>query len=165
MHPLRDVAYEPWSSAVYQRDGYRRRPHLPSFHIFYIELLYQNAMSSPTRVAIVTGAALGLGRAIALRLAADGLHVVVNDLPKQKDNLEALVKEIEATGSRAAPFIADVTVEENVKNLVAFAVSTFGGLDVVCIQLVSYFPAKVDSRVCLPIDGGQCRYRLREVYP
>ncbi|PSS35523.1 hypothetical protein PHLCEN_2v1517 [Hermanssonia centrifuga] len=110
-------------------------------------------MSSPTRVAIVTGAALGLGRAIALRLAADGLHVVVNDLPKQKDNLEALVKEIEATGSRAAPFIADVTVEENVKNLVAFAVSTFGGLDVMVANAGTAFVKSILDTTLEDVDG------------
>lgn len=87
--------------------------------------------STSPRVAIVTGAALGLGRAIALRLASDGVHVVVNDLPKQKESLATLVKEIVASGGKVAPFEADVTVEQNVQELIAFAVSKFGGLDIV----------------------------------
>lgn len=41
-----------------------------------------------TRIAIVTGAAQGIGRSIALRLAADGLDVAINDLPRQLTQLE-----------------------------------------------------------------------------
>ena len=52
------------------------------------------------RVAIVTGSAQGIGRAIALRLAADGYDVAVNDLPARSEDLEGLVREMEAHGAR-----------------------------------------------------------------
>ncbi len=49
-------------------------------------------------VALVTGSARGMGRAIALRLASDGFNVAVNDIASQKDNLETLRGEIEGLG-------------------------------------------------------------------
>jgi NAD(P)-dependent dehydrogenase (short-subunit alcohol dehydrogenase family) len=86
-----------------------------------------------SKVAIITGSADGLGKAIALRLAADGCDVVVNDLPHQSERLQVVVQEIETVGRRATSFIGDVSVDEDVQNLIEHAVSTFGGLDIVCI--------------------------------
>ncbi|KAJ7286380.1 hypothetical protein C8J57DRAFT_1287512 [Mycena rebaudengoi] len=91
-------------------------------------------MSTPTmiipRVALVTGAARGLGRAIALRLALDGLDVVVNDVPASAEHLDEVVKEIEAIGRRAVAFVADVSVEDQVKSMVDSTVTKLGRLDV-----------------------------------
>ncbi|KAJ7162795.1 acetoin reductase family protein [Mycena crocata] len=81
-----------------------------------------------TRNAVVTGAARGIGRAIAIRLAADGCNVVVNDFPTNQDALDALVKEIGS--QKATVFAGDITVEQNVKNLVGKCVTTYGSLDI-----------------------------------
>lgn len=86
---------------------------------------------SPTRVAIVTGAAQGIGRSIALRLAADGLDVAVNDVESQKQALDAVVSEIQAKGRKAVALTADVSSEEDVKNMVEKTVEHLGRLDVV----------------------------------
>lgn len=86
---------------------------------------------SPTRVAIVTGAAQGIGRSIALRLAADGLDVAVNDVQSQKQALDAVVSEIQAKGRKAVALTADVSSEEDVKNMVEKTVEQLGRLDVV----------------------------------
>jgi NAD(P)-dependent dehydrogenase (short-subunit alcohol dehydrogenase family) len=86
---------------------------------------------SHIRTAVVTGAAMGIGRAIALRIATDGCAVVVNDLPDNESTLHALVSEIEKRGAKARAFPADVTVEENVRQLVQTAVDVFGGIDIV----------------------------------
>ncbi|EGO22945.1 hypothetical protein SERLADRAFT_439717 [Serpula lacrymans var. lacrymans S7.9] len=83
-----------------------------------------------TRVAIVTGAAQGIGRAIALRLAQDGLDVVVADLPSKSTQLDDLVTEIEAKDRKSLSVPTDVSVEEQVENLVRVTVSSLGGLDV-----------------------------------
>jgi NAD(P)-dependent dehydrogenase (short-subunit alcohol dehydrogenase family) len=89
-------------------------------------------MSTPTvKVAIVTGAAQGIGRAISLRLAHDGLNVVVNDIPSKQEQLEKLVAEINATQQKGVYVVGDVSCEADVRKLVDAAVAEFGGLDVV----------------------------------
>jgi NAD(P)-dependent dehydrogenase (short-subunit alcohol dehydrogenase family) len=80
------------------------------------------------RVAIVTGAASGIGRATALRLAAEGAHVLVADLDATA--AERVVAEIAAAGGDAAACRADVAEETSVAHMVATAIERFGGLDV-----------------------------------
>ncbi|KAJ7363815.1 hypothetical protein DFH08DRAFT_910243 [Mycena albidolilacea] len=80
---------------------------------------------------LVTGAAQGLGRAIALRLADDGFDVAVNDLPAQADNLLEVVKVIQAKGRSSSLHLADVTVEEQVKATIAEVAQVYDGIDVV----------------------------------
>lgn len=87
---------------------------------------------SVQQVAIITGAADGIGKAIAIRLASDGYDVVVADLPRQRSSIDAVVDHIKTTtGRKAIKFEFDVTKEEEVKALVQAAVEQLGGLDVV----------------------------------
>lgn len=91
-------------------------------------------MANPTSekgVALVTGSARGIGRVIALRLAADGFDVAVNDVPANQPALDALVAEIRATGRRACALLADVTQEAQVREMVEGVVRELGALDVV----------------------------------
>ncbi|KAF8958849.1 acetoin reductase family protein [Flammula alnicola] len=86
---------------------------------------------SVQQVAIITGAADGIGKAIALRLAADGYDVVVADLPHQRSSIDAVVDRVQATtGRKAISFEVDVSKEDQVKALVQAAVEQLGGLDV-----------------------------------
>jgi NAD(P)-dependent dehydrogenase (short-subunit alcohol dehydrogenase family) len=78
------------------------------------------------RVAIVTGAASGIGAAIARELAARGAQVVVADLKKAA--ADATVKEIEAAGGKAHAVTVDVADPVSVEKMVSFTVSTCGGL-------------------------------------
>ena len=95
----------------------------------------------PARVALITGAAQGIGRAIALRLSQDGLEVALNDIPNNATNLEAVRKEIlrrsEVNGSkrRCILLLGDVSKEEDVISMVDTTVSELGGLDVVSFFL------------------------------
>ncbi|KAL1701293.1 hypothetical protein EV121DRAFT_294391 [Schizophyllum commune] len=82
------------------------------------------------RVAIVTGAAQGLGKAIALRLAKDGHAVGLNDIPSKNDALDEVAKEIVKINGRAVVHVGDVSKQEVVQNLIDTVVGTLGGLHV-----------------------------------
>src|SRR5262245_47588370 len=95
------------------------------------------------KVAIVTGAGSGIGRATALRFAAEGAKLVVNDL-----NAEAaarVVKEIEAGGGMASAFPADVADARQVEALVREASARFGRLDVLVNNAAAVIPGPVES--------------------
>jgi 3-oxoacyl-[acyl-carrier protein] reductase len=77
---------------------------------------------------VVTGAGSGIGRATALRFAAEGAAVLVNDL--DPDAAQRVVAEVEAAGGRARPAAGDVTRPATAVALVDAALAAFGRLDV-----------------------------------
>ncbi|KAG0705065.1 NAD(P)-binding protein [Suillus ampliporus] len=81
-------------------------------------------------VALITGAGQGIGRAIALRLAADGFDIGLNGTNKSK--VEEVAREIATahSGRRVCVLLADVTVEDDVRSMVDGVVTELGGLDV-----------------------------------
>ena len=90
------------------------------------------------KVAIVTGAGNGIGRAHALLFASEGAAVVVNDIGGARDGsgagdaspAEAVVKEIEAAGGRAVASHDSVATAEGAQAMVALGIETFGKIDV-----------------------------------
>ncbi len=88
-----------------------------------------STLSLENRVALVTGGSRGIGRAIALELAARGAAVVVN-YNKSPEAAEQVVKQIQDAGGKAAAFQADVSDFKQAEALVKFAVDTFGDLSI-----------------------------------
>lgn len=80
------------------------------------------------KVAIVTGAAKGLGHAIAVRLAEEGARLVLGDI--DVENLEATAAKVQGLGAEVATIVADLTEEENAERLIATAIERFGQVDV-----------------------------------
>jgi NAD(P)-dependent dehydrogenase (short-subunit alcohol dehydrogenase family) len=104
------------------------------------------------RVAVVTGGSRGLGRGIALALAAAGADVI--PVSRTEGDLEIVAAEIREMGRRALPIAADVTVEADVQALVGLGVDQFGRIDIlvnsagiVIIKPTTEFPLEEWQRV------------------
>jgi 3-oxoacyl-[acyl-carrier protein] reductase len=85
-------------------------------------------MSLSGRVALVTGASQGIGRACALRLARSGAAVAL--AARSQEKLNEIVAEITAAGGRAAAFPIDVAEEEQIKSGFKAAIAQFGKIDI-----------------------------------
>ena len=85
-------------------------------------------MKLKDKTAIVTGAASGLGKAIAMTYAREGAQVAIADLDKSA--ADAVADEIRAAGGQALGIAMDVTSEQAVNDGVAAVVAAFGGVDV-----------------------------------
>lgn len=79
------------------------------------------------KTAVITGAGRGIGRAIALRLSAEGASVVLNSL---SDSSEKVAAGIVASGGQAVAVQGDVSKSEDVARIVEAAVNTWGRLDI-----------------------------------
>ena len=93
-------------------------------------------MSLSGRTLFITGASRGIGKAIALRAAADGANVAIaaktsDPHPRLAGTIHDTAREVEAAGGRALPLVVDVRDHHRVAEAVAEAAEHFGGLDIV----------------------------------
>jgi len=100
-----------------------------SFHLLSFGRIEKEAMGTDRKIALVTGAARGIGRAIALDLAAQGADVVVN-YRSRPDAAEEAAKEIRFLGRRALVLQADVADRDQVQTMVDRTVEEWGGVDI-----------------------------------
>lgn len=84
-------------------------------------------MDFKNKVVLITGASRGIGRATALAFAKGGANVIVNYFQSKP---EEIVKKIEENGSIAITVKADISQEDQVKNLIAEVVNKFGRIDI-----------------------------------
>ena len=87
-------------------------------------------MTKP-RIALVTGASRGIGRAIALGLAQRGFDLAINDIASQATALDAVAAEARASGIRAMTYHADVAAKPEVQAMVARILQDFGTIHAV----------------------------------
>jgi len=116
-------------------------------------------MSINGKVALVTGAGQGIGRAIALRLARDGADVALVDINATKINQVA--GEIAELGRKATVFVADVSQLDQVVAAVEHTYSTLGGFDIIVNNagvaqvesLLEVTPEQVDRTFRINVQG------------
>jgi NAD(P)-dependent dehydrogenase (short-subunit alcohol dehydrogenase family) len=106
-------------------------------------------MSLNDKVGIVTGAGSGLGEAGAKRLAQAGANIIVAD--RDTAGAERVAKEITAAGGKATAFTADISSFPAARELVDFAVSTYGRLDI-AFNNAGVTPALTDTHEVDPQD-------------
>src|ERR1700722_8555169 len=99
------------------------------------------------KVVVITGASSGIGESTAKLLAQQGARVVLG--ARRKDRIDAVAKEISATGGKAIGFATDVTKRAEVEALIQKAVDNFGRVDVFVntpgiMTLAPTSPLKVD---------------------
>jgi gluconate 5-dehydrogenase len=93
-------------------------------------MLTDNPTSLAGKVAVVTGAAQGIGRAVAIALARQGANIVITDLPREATLLDEVADEIAQCGRRCHACTADVSSKSQVDELVASGLRQFGHIDV-----------------------------------
>lgn len=103
-----------------------------------------------SKVAIVTGAAQGIGQAYAQALAREGASVVVADI--NADGAAAVAKQIVADGGTAIHVPVDVSDEDSAKAMVDRAVGAFGGIDYLVNNAAIYGGMKLDLLLTVPLD-------------
>jgi 3-hydroxybutyrate dehydrogenase len=124
------------------------------------------------KIAVVTGAASGIGKEIAITYAREGAKVVIADL--NLDGANTAATEIEKTGAQAIGVAMDVTSEAEVEAGMAKAVAAFGGIDILVsnagIQIVApvdeFEFAKWKLMLAIHLDGAflTTRAALRQMY-
>ncbi|WJY13820.1 acetoin reductase [Pectobacteriaceae bacterium CE90] len=116
-------------------------------------------MALDGKVALVTGAGQGIGRAIALRLARDGADIALVDV--KDDKIKAVAEEIRALKRKAVTFKADISHREEVFAAVEFAAKELGGFDIIVNNagisqvnpLLKVTPQEVDKIFSINLQG------------
>jgi 3-oxoacyl-[acyl-carrier protein] reductase len=96
-----------------------------------------------SRTAVVTGASIGIGRAIARGLAQEGVRVV--GVARRKELLDTLVTEVKAAGGTVIPVIQDIVAEGAADKLAATAIAELGHVDILVNNAGGSRPLPVDA--------------------
>jgi NAD(P)-dependent dehydrogenase (short-subunit alcohol dehydrogenase family) len=118
------------------------------------------AFQGTDKVAIVTGAGGAIGRAIARKLAAEGIRVVVAD--RARDTVEESAKLIVESGGEALPIVADVGSAEQVERMVADTITAFGKVD---IMVSNAGVGELNTFLDLPVQEWERTLRINLTGP
>ena len=124
------------------------------------------------KIAVITGAASGIGKEIALIFAREGARIAIADLDQEA--ADATAREIDASGKHAIGVAMDVAAEDQVEAGIAAVIKTFGALDVlvsnagiqIVAPLVDFEFAKWKRLLAIHLDGAflTTRAALRQMY-
>src|SRR5262249_14008958 len=124
------------------------------------------------KIAVITGAASGIGKEIALTFAREGARIAIADLDQKA--ADATAREIDASGKYAIGVAMDVAAEDQVEAGIAAVIKTFGALDVlvsnagiqIVAPLVDFEFAKWKKLLAIHLDGAflTTRAALRQMY-
>lgn len=124
------------------------------------------------KVALVTGAGSGIGKAVAILYAKEGAKVIVNDI--NEENGQLVVNQIKSEGGEATFIEADVSNEEDVQNLIKNTVEKYGKLDIACNNAGitgeqnltgQYSVSSWEKVVAINLNGVflNCKYQLEQM--
>lgn len=124
------------------------------------------------KVALVTGAGSGIGKAVAISYAKEGAKVIVNDI--NEENGQLVVNQIKSAGGEAFFIKADVANEEDIKNLIKKTVEKYGKLDIACNNAGitgeqnftgQYSVSSWNKVVAINLNGVflNCKYQLEQM--
>ncbi len=116
-------------------------------------------MRLKNKVAIITGGGTGIGRGIALEFAKQGACVAI--CGRHKEQLDDVAHEITLNGGSSIGYVADVSSEEQIKDMVDSVISHFGTVDILINNAGIYLPHEVlytsenewDATFCIDIKG------------
>ncbi|MGH9494234.1 MAG: bifunctional rhamnulose-1-phosphate aldolase/short-chain dehydrogenase [Candidatus Sulfotelmatobacter sp.] len=152
-HPLPQARYVEQSQQFAQFHNYVALPRHEAFRIEYWALEEAKLQRMPAeaefsrKIAIVIGAANGIGREVAVQLARKGAHVVVADFDRQ--GAESLAAELASTGlaESVAQKKVDIASSRSLSELIRFTVAQFGGLDIVINTAAIYPVAEIGGEL------------------
>ena len=116
-------------------------------------------MTFQNKTALITGATRGIGKAIALRLAKEGVNIIVaaksvEENSKLGGTIFSAAAEIEAAGGKALAVQCDIRYEDQIQNVIDKAVEKFGGIDILINN------ASAISLTGTEIGRASCRERV-----
>ncbi|HEX8843049.1 MAG TPA: glucose 1-dehydrogenase [Pyrinomonadaceae bacterium] len=113
------------------------------------------------KVAIVTGATSGIGRAVALRFAEAGAHLAL--VGRNKQSLQKVANEVQSKGGEALSIRADVTVQPIARRIVAQTLDNFGGVDVL-VNAAGHIASGTIENTPLAVWDAMMNINLRAVF-